>query len=63
MQAFQSGCRRHFSVASLRWYYSHDLFFARFPSSGALRVYLIDTPDDRSALSQALSQAREITLA
>lgn len=63
MQAFQSGCRRHFSVASLRWYYSHDFFFARFPSSGALRVYLIDTPTDRATLSQALFQAREITLA
>lgn len=62
MQKFEAGCKRHFQVESLRWYYSKDFFFARFPSSGALRVYLMDTEEARQSLETALLAAREITL-
>lgn len=60
MRDFEARCKRHFQVESLRWYYSKDIFFARFPSSGALRVYLIDTEEDKKSLDAALQAAREI---
>lgn len=62
MQGFEAACRRHFRIASLNWYYSRDYFFAQFPCSEAVRVYLMNSDESRTALQTALSASREIML-
>lgn len=45
IRAYTSGIRRHFNVDSVKLYRSNDPFFAGFPSSSALRIYLLNEDD------------------
>ena len=33
---------RHFPIRSIDWYYTNDEYFAKYPSSMAMRIYLVD---------------------
>lgn len=37
---------RHFKVSHIDWYYTDDEYFAKYPSSIALRIYLIQRPEE-----------------
>ena len=45
IRAYTSGIRRHFNVDSVKLYRSNDPFFGGFPSSSALRIYLLNEDD------------------
>ena len=51
VQAWDKKVRRYFPIRSIEWYLTDDDLFAKYPSSMALRVYLL-SPD--SAESEAL---------
>lgn len=50
---YAAGMRRSTNVAGLELIRSDDPFFARFPSSSALRVYLLDEAEIREHLGQS----------
>ena len=51
IQTWEKKVRRYFPIRSIEWYLTDDDLFAKYPSSMALRVYLL-SPD--SAESEAL---------
>lgn len=38
--------QRRFSIERIEWYLSDDPYFAQFPSSVAMKIFLINTPED-----------------
>ena len=44
--AWHKTAMRRFPVSSINWYHSDDDYFAQFPSSWALRIYLIPHPEE-----------------
>ena len=61
IQAWDKKVRRHFPIRSIEWYMTDDDLFAKYPSSMALRIYLL-SPDskDSEAMIEALSKARRL---
>lgn len=61
IQAWDKKVRRYFPIRSIEWYLTDDDLFAKYPSSMALRIYLL-SPDskDSEAMIEALSKARRL---
>ena len=57
VQAWDKKVRRYFPIRSIEWYLTDDDLFAKYPSSMALRVYLL-SPDSKEA--EALAKARRL---
>lgn len=55
--AFDSEARRRFKIEKMDWYMTKNAFFGPFPSSAAMRLYIIN---DKEALAQALNGAMTI---
>lgn len=43
---WEKTAKRRFPVSSIEWHFSSDDYFARFPSSVAMKVYLIANPSE-----------------
>ncbi len=56
---FHRQALRSFPIDDIRWYYTEDEYFSRYPSSDKLRLYLIT---DCDGLRGALAKSRRITL-
>ncbi len=54
---FQRQAEQHFDINHIDWYITKDEYFSKYPSSAALRIYLID---DYTKLNSALRNARRI---
>jgi len=54
---FQRQAEQHFDIDHIDWYITKDEYFCKYPSSTALRIYLVD---DHAKLHFALSNARRI---
>lgn len=54
---FHNGALRHFPIDRIEWYLTKDGYFGKYPSSNALRIYLVT---DAQELQNALSDARPV---
>ncbi len=54
---FRQQAQRHFDIERIDWYLTKDEYFGKYPSSTALRIYLVD---DGAKLLSALQGARRI---
>lgn len=54
---FERKVYQHFAVARTEWYITKDGYFGRYPSSNALRIYLLS---DKEELTRILQSARRI---
>ena len=61
IQTWDKKVRRYLPIRSIEWYLTDDDLFAKYPSSMALRVYLL-SPDSKEseAMIEALSKARRL---
>lgn len=61
IQAWDKKVRRYFPIRSIEWYLTDDDLFARYPSSMAMRIYLL-SPDSKEseAMVGALAMAKRI---
>ena len=55
--AFHTSAQRHFPIDRMEWYLTKNGYFAKYPSSNALRIYLVT---DTQELASALSDARPV---
>lgn len=61
VQAWDKKVRRYFPIRSIEWYLTDDDLFAKYPSSMALRVYLLSSDSkEAEAMIEALSKARRL---
>ena len=44
LRAFSHSFARHAPIRSIDWYYTDEEYFGKYPSSMALRIYLVDDP-------------------
>jgi len=46
IMAWNKQAHRRFAIDDIEWFYTDDGYFAQYPSSVALRIYLISNPDE-----------------
>ncbi|MGM9836923.1 MAG: SprT-like domain-containing protein [Paludibacteraceae bacterium] len=54
---FHRQAQAHFDLRTINWYMTEDGYFAKYPSSSALRIYLVS---DTQELESALASARRL---
>ena len=61
IQTWDKKARRYFPIRLIEWYLTDDSIFAKYPSSMALRIYLLSPSSAHSeAILTALSSARRL---
>lgn len=58
IERFQQAALKHFPIESIEWYLTSDSYFARYPSSNALRIYLVNDIHDLALTLESIKNEK-----